>query len=66
MEVNLRLHETDQRVVFAWWNTSLAPSAVSRSTDEQRNIACSVIIYLIEICGADFIALGEISEEDLE
>lgn len=66
MEVNLGLHDTDEKMVFAWWNTSLAPSAVSRSTEEDRNVACSVIIYLIEVYGADFIALGETSEEDLE
>lgn len=66
MEVNIGLHEIDQKVVFAWWNTSLAPSAVSRSSDDQRNVACSVIMYLIEVCGADFIALGEMSGEDLE
>lgn len=58
------MSETCEQIIFAWWNTSLAPSAKSRSTPEQRVVACSVIMYLIEISGADFIALGEMSEED--
>lgn len=64
MEEDLHLFETAQQIVFAWWNTSLAPSGVSRSTSEQRAVACSVIMYLIEVSGADFVALGEMSEED--
>ncbi|MDD2051083.1 hypothetical protein NPS46_00775 [Pseudomonas putida] len=66
MEEDLLLPETARQVVFAWWNTSLAPSGVSRSTAEQRVIACSVVMYLIKVCEADFIALGEMSEEDLK
>lgn len=53
-----------EQITFAWWNTSLAPSAKSRSTPEQRDVACSVIMYLIRASGADFIALGEMSEDD--
>lgn len=53
-----------EQITFAWWNTSLAPSAKSRSTPEQRDVACSVIMYLIRANGADFIALGEMSEDD--
>jgi hypothetical protein len=56
--------EARDQVKFAWWNTSLAPSAKSRSTPDQKTVACSVITYLIEVSGADFIALGEMSEED--
>ncbi len=66
MEKDLILSETAQQVVFAWWNTSLAPSGVSRSTAEQRIVACSVVTYLVKVCKADFIALGEMSEEDLQ
>ncbi|KPN91690.1 endonuclease/exonuclease/phosphatase family protein [Pseudomonas nunensis] len=55
--------QADQ-VIFAWWNTSLAPSAKSRSTPEQKAVACSVILYLIQVGRADFIALGEMSTED--
>lgn len=53
-------------LTFAWWNTSLAPSGTSRSTPDQRAIACRVIINLITEVGADFIALGEMSELDIE
>ncbi|WP_139831489.1 MULTISPECIES: endonuclease/exonuclease/phosphatase family protein [unclassified Pseudomonas] len=66
MEENLVMSEAAREVVFAWWNTSLAPSGVSRSTAEQRAVACSVVMYLIKSCGADFIALGEMSEVDLK
>lgn len=55
-----------EQVIFAWWNTSLAPSAKSRSTPEQKAVACSVILYLINVGRADFIALGEMSAEDFE
>jgi hypothetical protein len=58
------ISEALNQIIFAWWNTSLAPSAKCRSTQEQKTIACSVIMYLIEVSGADFIALGEMSEED--
>ncbi|WP_231652436.1 endonuclease/exonuclease/phosphatase family protein [Pseudomonas californiensis] len=54
------------KIVFAWWNTSLAPSGKSRSTAEQRMIACRVIINLINQAGADFIALGEMSQDDFD
>ncbi|WP_146117467.1 MULTISPECIES: endonuclease/exonuclease/phosphatase family protein [Pseudomonas] len=52
------------QITFAWWNTGLAPSAVSRSTQDQRDVACSVIIYMMAIIQADLIALGEMSDED--
>lgn len=57
-------NEACQQIKFAWWNTSLAPSAKSRSTPEQREVARAVITHLILQSGADFIALGEMSEED--
>lgn len=53
-------------LTFAWWNTSLAPSGATRSTPLDRTIACRVISNLITQVGADFIALGEMSEVDLE
>lgn len=55
-----------EKVVFAWWNTSLAPSATSRSTEDDRLVACAMIKHLVETSEADFIALGEVSEQDLE
>lgn len=60
------ISEARDQVVFAWWNTSLAPSAKCRSTLEQKAVACSVVLYLINVSSADFIALGEMSEEDFQ
>ncbi|MEN9865565.1 MAG: hypothetical protein RL748_1155 [Pseudomonadota bacterium] len=48
----------------AWWNTSLAPKAQSRSSIEQKNLACNVIDQLIQM-GKDFIALCEVSDDDI-
>lgn len=53
-------------LTFAWWNTGLAPSAASRSTLKDRATACRVVVELITQIGADFIALGEMSEFDLD
>lgn len=59
------LVSSENYLVFAWWNTSLAPSGKSRSTSAQRDLACQVILNLINVLRADFIALGEMSDEDL-
>lgn len=53
-----------ERITVAWWNTSLAPSGKSRGCDELKRNAVSVIAHLLFTAQADFIALGEISEED--
>lgn len=53
-------------LTFAWWNTGLAPSAKTRSTPDDRATTCLVLSRLITQTGADFIALGEMSELDLE
>jgi hypothetical protein len=50
---------------FAWWNTSLSPSAKPRATNEERQIAIDVILFLLFIENIDFLVLGEISEEDI-
>lgn len=57
---------TREEIIFAWWNTSLAPSAKSRSAPDTLLIAVSVLQHLAEIKSADFIALGEVSEADLK
>lgn len=64
MDTELMTPNAQCQVTFAWWNTGLAPSAVSRSTQEQRDVACSVIAYMMAITQADLIALGEMSNED--
>ncbi|MCF5747104.1 endonuclease/exonuclease/phosphatase family protein [Pseudomonas tremae] len=53
-------------LTFAWWNTSLAPKSVSKSTPELQNFAAQVLEYLIVEKGADFIALGEVSDLDFD
>lgn len=50
---------------IAWWNTGLSPSAKSRASDEERQIAIHVIYFLLFEEKIDFLALGEISEEDI-
>ncbi len=52
-------------LAFAWWNTSLSPLAKSRASDEDKQIAIGVICYLLFYCAVDFLALGEISADDV-
>ncbi|MDR9425716.1 MAG: hypothetical protein RI567_10595 [Marinobacter sp.] len=56
----------DCSLIFTWWNTSLAPSAKARASEEERQAACNIIRYLVEIKKSSFIALGEMSKEDAE
>lgn len=53
-------------LTFAWWNTSLAPSGKSRATPDLHNFAANIVKHLAANIGADFIALGEVSETDLK
>lgn len=66
MDEKAEEYASEGRVTFAWWNTSLAPSAKSRSTNEDRLIACAVIMFLINDKKADFVALGEMSKADFD
>jgi hypothetical protein len=59
-------YESKNGLIFTWWNTSLAPSAISRSSDEDKKYASNVIEFLAKAKGADFIALGEMSESDYD
>lgn len=52
-------------ISFAWWNTSLSPSAKPRANDAERQIAIAVICFLLFEEGIDFLALGEMSKEDI-
>jgi hypothetical protein len=58
--------EKNSLLTFTWWNTSLAPSAKSRASDEDRDSVCEIVKYLATVKEADFIALGEMSELDSE
>lgn len=55
----------DKKLTIAWWNTSLAPSGKSRRCKTLRLEAVEVIAYLLVTSKVDFMALGEISSEDL-
>ena len=52
---------------LAWWNTALSPNAkMNRAGDEARALVAAVLRKMLGEAGTDFVALGEISEEDLE
>ncbi|MEE1882839.1 endonuclease/exonuclease/phosphatase family protein [Pseudomonas soli] len=52
-------------LTFAWWNTSLAPTGNSRNCQTLRGHAADIITYLLHEKNVDFIALGEMGDEDL-
>lgn len=54
------------KITVAWWNTSLAPRGNSRNDAQLRQAALNVVLHLVLERKADFIALGEMSEVDLE
>lgn len=59
-------HARSNKVSIAWWNTSLAPTGKSRKSAVLRKSAADVLAYLLLTTKMDFIALGEMSEEDLD
>jgi hypothetical protein len=65
MDDEITILEMPNKMTFAWWNTSLSPRAKSRSKVEVQQFALSVIEHMISYQGADFIALGEVSELDM-
>ncbi|QXH77458.1 endonuclease/exonuclease/phosphatase family protein [Pseudomonas salmasensis] len=58
--------EAYKKITIAWWNTSLSPSGNSRGCEDLTRSAAEVIAYLIINSNVDFMALGEISDEDFE
>ncbi len=53
-------------LVFGWWNTSLIPIAKSSNSDELRKFCIQIIgAHLLEN-NIDFLALGEVSENEVE
>ncbi|MGQ7271999.1 endonuclease/exonuclease/phosphatase family protein [Marinobacter nauticus] len=50
---------------FLWWNTSLSPSGRNRSSEKDVEFAREFIEVAIEFMDIDFLALGEISEENI-
>lgn len=59
------MDSTFNKLSFAWWNTSLSPLAKSRATEKDKQIAIEVIYSLLFEFEVDFLALGEISTEDI-
>lgn len=53
-----------EKFSISWWNTSLAPSATSRATAEERQHVFAMINRMCQ--SMDFIALGEVSEADID
>ena len=53
------------QITVAWWNTSLAPRSQTRNSAELRVAAASVIQILLMENRVSFLALGEMSLEDM-
>jgi len=53
------------KISFLWWNTSLSPAGKDRATNEQKLYAQSMIDIFTQEINADFIALGEVSDNDI-
>jgi endonuclease/exonuclease/phosphatase family metal-dependent hydrolase len=52
---------------FAWWNTNLAPGGKARDNTASRwKVATEVVRQLLDRIDADLLALGEVSERDVE
>jgi hypothetical protein len=55
-----------QQLRFGWWNTSLSPAGKSRATAEEKEIAREIVRWLMDELQVDCLALGEVTQEDLE
>lgn len=53
-------------IKLCWWNTALSPKAQPRATTEEAEKALEILDTLISKHSADFIALGEVCESDLQ
>ena len=53
------------KLSLAWWNTALSPSGKSRANVDQKTIALNLLNKLLIEFEIDFIALGEVSDEDI-
>jgi hypothetical protein len=55
-----------ERMVFAWWNTSLSPVGNERSDDRHKEIAGNIVKSLINDFHVDCLALGEVTDANLK
>jgi hypothetical protein len=53
------------KISFAWWNTGLSPAGMDREIPEQKNIAYSIVNFLLKIKKVDFLALGEVKDSNV-
>lgn len=53
---------------FCWWNTSLSPSGKARQQTEEESYQCVDLIIreILSFQAVDFLAIGEVSENDVE
>jgi hypothetical protein len=55
------------RLTFGWWNTGLSPTKnQNRASLEELQAASTVLRVLLHIVKIDFLALGEVSQNDVE
>jgi hypothetical protein len=55
-----------EKISFVWWNTSLAPASPNPPDVNDQNFVCELIDLMTETMNIDFIALGELSENDFK
>lgn len=61
-----------EKLIFSWWNTALSPNARSRNSENieklliNRQLAWQFILQFLVEKNTDFLALGEISHEDVD
>jgi hypothetical protein len=60
-----RVLKKKYQITVAWWNTSLAPRGRTRASEQLRDAAASVIQFLLIKNNVSFLALGEMSLEDM-
>ncbi|CAI1919996.1 endonuclease/exonuclease/phosphatase family protein [Serratia plymuthica] len=57
----------NKEISFIWWNTSLSPvTRQDRSSDLEKEIALTMIVYFLTKLNADCVCLGEVSNNDIE
>lgn len=62
---DLPLDETPKRLLFGWWNTSLSPVGKNLECNARLDAAKSVVSSLLDDLGVDFLALGEVTSDDI-
>ncbi len=68
MDANCMEQAKLDNLKFCWWNTSLSPSGKARKQSEGESYQCVdlVIREILSFRAVDFLAIGEVSENDVE